>query len=279
MLIAPYPPKNRSDQATGYSCEQVNFTRNGKTLLHHINFTAPAGQITAIIGPNGAGKSTLFKILSGEHLPCSGDVTFAGCPIHTLSRADMAQQRAVVAQSSTFDLNFNVADVVAMGRYPHRHHDTPAACQSIVQKACARMGITHLLSHKYPTLSGGEKQRVHCARALAQIWDRHTDHNPAFILLDEPTASLDIAYQLRVLHTLRTLAASGVGVIIILHDLSQVLNYTDQCLLLQDGKVAAFGKTQHVVTEQTIAQVFQCNAQRSYSKTTGWNIHWHLASA
>lgn len=238
------------------SVESVTVRRGRRTLIDRQSWHAPAGAVTAVLGPNGAGKSTVLKVITGEMTPDEGHVAVDGRDLTEWSPAALACCRAVVPQSSELAFPFTVEDVVMMGRAPHRKRSWAARDASVVAKALAAVDLTDLAGQRYPSLSGGERQRVHLARALAQI-DGAPDGRRA-LLLDEPTAALDPAHQHQVMGLLRRLAAAGVAVVVILHDLALALRYADHMVLLRRGRVVASGAARETATAETLSAVYDC---------------------
>ncbi len=248
---------------------KADFKARGRYLLRDVSIAVEPGEVLAILGPNGAGKSTLLKVLAGELAPSGGKVFQNGRPLSTISALDLAQERAVMPQAASMTFPFTVFDVVALGRAPYRKVSTRQFDQKQVIRAIKLADITHLADRAYPALSGGEKQRVHLARALVQLWgmkDANQTHAAndgsiaaaRFLLLDEPTAGLDVAHQHAVLSLARREAKEcGVGVLMILHDFNQVLSYADQVAVLRAGEVVAQGSVSDVMTPDLLSSVFK----------------------
>lgn len=231
--------------------------RIGRTpLLDGVDLTIAPCRLTAVIGPNGAGKSTLLRCLCGEIAPASGRITLDGTPIAAWDLVALARRRAVLPQQVTLDFPLTAREVVALGRGPHRGVADAAADRRAVDAALDAADVAALADRCYPTLSGGEQQRVQFARALAQI--HGTASAPAYLLLDEPTASLDLAHQSAVLRVARGLADTGTGVLAILHDLNQAARFADEVVLLRRGRVFAAGPPAGVLTAATVEAVFGC---------------------
>lgn len=237
--------------------EQLTYSVRGRPLpiLDGIDFTATPGKVTGLLGPNGSGKSTLLHILAGVSAPTSGQVRVGDRPLKELPRRDRARQLAMMEQASDTDTDLTVADVVALGRLPHRArlalespHDVDAC-----DLALSSVGMTGTERRRWRTLSGGERQRVHAARALAQ--------EPAVLLLDEPTNHLDIKHQHQLLSMLNQLTSGGLTVVVVLHDLSLAAQYCDQAVVLDSGRVHAAGEIAEVLTSTTLRKVFGVEAQ------------------
>lgn len=232
----------------------------GKTLLQAASVRFAAGQVSAILGPNGAGKSTLMSVLTGQRQPGGGQVRLAGQALAGYSPQDLARVRACVAQETQVAFEFTVREVVELGRYPHRRQ--PARHEAaIAVQAMQATAVDPLADRPLNTLSGGEKARVHLARALAQVWEPVTGiaggGSTRWLLLDEPTAALDLQHQHRMLQLARDWAREqGVGVVAVLHDLNLALRYSDRCVVLQGGRLVANGATAEVLTPACIHQVW-----------------------
>jgi len=226
------------------------------TLVEDASAAIRPGALTAIIGPNGAGKTTLLRVASGELAPAAGTVRMDDRALDALPPRQQARQRAVMPQQSQLHFAFSVLEVVLMGRTPHLQGggETKRDWQ-IAEAALDAVDMAAFAERSFPTLSGGEQQRVHLARALAQIWSPPADGN-RYLLLDEPTASLDLAHQHNVLQAARGLATDGVGVLAILHDLNLAAQYADHVVVMRQGRVHAQGAPEVVFTPTCIHDVF-----------------------
>jgi len=232
----------------------ISLTLTGARLLDGIDLEIHPGQVTAVLGPNGAGKTSLLRLLSGELASDSGAVTLSGRPLAEWGHAERARSLAVLPQQSLLDFPFTAEEVVMLGRTPHA---TGAAMdREIVTRALKAVDLDYLARRDYTRLSGGEKQRVHLARVLAQIWDEER-WTPRYLLLDEPTASFDLAHQRMTLDIVRDLAAQGVGVLMVLHDLNLAARCADQMVLMRCGTIAFSGDPEDVLTVAAIRDVFQ----------------------
>lgn len=242
------------------ACTDATMRAGGKMILAPTSATFSAGRVTAILGPNGAGKSTLLSILGGQRPPTGGRVSLDGRPLADYTPAALASRRALMPQESAVAFEFTAEEIVALGRYPHR--DQPAADEGgIVKKAMALTGVEGLSGRVLNTLSGGEKARVHLARALVQLWHPRVDGAARWLLLDEPTAALDLAHQHAAMRLLRTWAGLGVGVVAVLHDLNLALRYADDVLVL-GGPVGLYaGVAREVLQPLLVEQVWAMPCQ------------------
>jgi iron complex transport system ATP-binding protein len=226
-----------------------------------------AGRVTAVLGPNGAGKSSLLAVLSGLQRPWQGRVCLGQRALAQWAEPALARHRAVMLQDSAVAFDFSVHEVVALGRFAHQAQ--PSVQEgAIVPAALQVMGVAHLSARAYASLSGGEKARVQWARALAQIWEPPAPGAARWLLLDEPTAALDLAHQHACLGWLQAWArAQSVGVVVVLHDLNLALRYADDALLLPgaDGVSAQawFGTVDEVLTPERVRQVWKVAVQET----------------
>ena len=232
----------------------MNLGYNKHTVVKGVSLELCSGEIVGLIGPNGSGKSTLLKAMCGLLQPSSGDVTLDGTKIAKISRETLACKIGVVPQLPSLPDSFTVLDTVLMGRYPHlglmRYESKKDI--AIVCEAIRRTGIEHLTGRRVGETSGGERQRVVIARALAQ--------EPRFLLLDEPTAHLDIQHQLEVMELVISLAKSGLGIAIALHDFSLASRFCHRLVMLKEGSVFKEGTPKDVMTTENIKHVFGVTA-------------------
>ncbi|MBT0992721.1 heme ABC transporter ATP-binding protein [Cellulomonas sp. DKR-3] len=235
-----------ADRAPALTAHGVRVVLGGRPVVDGVDVAVAAGQVHALVGPNGAGKSTLLAVLAGDRTPDAGEVRLAGEPLP--AAAELARRRAVLLQEHTLTFPFTAEQVVAMGRAPWR--GTPAADQDevVVDAALRATDVGHLAVRTFPTLSGGEKARTAFARVLAQ--------GTGVLLLDEPTAALDIAHQEQVLGIARRCAGLGMAVVVVLHDLSLAAAYADRVTVLERGGVAATGTPDEVLTPELLTRVY-----------------------
>lgn len=231
-----------------------------KIIVSDVSLTVARGETLGLIGPNGSGKSSLLRLLAGLRKPASGRVEINGQDIANLSRKALSRQVAFVQQSAATDTNVTVADVVQLGRTPHRSAlaGWSETDETAVASALERVDMAARRMQPWQTLSGGERQRVHIARALAQT--------PQVMFLDEPTNHLDIHHQIEILRMVRDLDQTS---IIALHDLNLAAMFCDQILVLEAGSVRACGTPDAVLTQAILRDVFRVTAHVSGAPDAG----------
>lgn len=221
-----------------------------RAAIRDVSLQIHRGEMVGIIGPNGSGKSTLLRLLSAVLRPWSGRVAIEGRPIESYAPRELSRRVGVVPQETHIDFPFTVTEVVLFGRTPHlgalafeSAHDL-----AIARQAMERTDVAHLAARRVTELSGGERQRVILARALAQ--------EPSILLLDEPSAFLDIRHQVEIYDLLRDLQNEGMTVVTVLHDLNLAGLYCDRLVLLAEGSVACSGEPAEVLTYATLTEVY-----------------------
>ncbi|MGY5848747.1 heme ABC transporter ATP-binding protein [Salegentibacter sp. HM20] len=221
-------------------------------LLDDCSFQLEPGKFTAVVGPNGAGKTTLLKIISGESSNYSGEITLNGNPLRHYKNRELSLSRAILPQQTVVNFPFTVEQIIEVGRYAHR--SSAAKNQAIIEEVMKLCGLNAFKGRIFQTLSGGEKQRVQMARVMAQIWEK--SEHPKYVLLDEPTASLDLAQQHVLLSLARRLCRQNIAVIAVLHDLNLAIQYADDLLFLKKGKAVAYGEVKEVASRKIIEETF-----------------------
>ena len=243
---APDPPAPGAVLAEAVGVDAV---RGGRTVLRQVDLAVSVGEVVAVVGPNGAGKSTTVGLLAGD-LPCAaGEVRLHGRPVGRWRPLERAVRRAVLPQHTTVAFPFTVAEVVAMGRAPWA--GTPFALddEAAVASAMAATGVTGFADRAFGTLSGGERARVALARVLAQ--------RAPLLLLDEPTAALDLRHQDLVMKVAAEHARTGGGVLVVLHDLNLAALHADRLAVIADGEVVACGPPAEVMDPGLLSEVYQ----------------------
>jgi iron complex transport system ATP-binding protein len=226
-------------------------------LVDDVSFSVEGGQMLALVGPNGAGKSTLLRMLSGELSPHSGEVHMAGRPLSQWTFRQRARMRALLVQHWDLAFQLTAYEVVLLGRSPHADGRETLRDRSIARLAMSATNTAALADRQYTTLSGGERQRVQIARALAQVWE---GADFRVLLLDEPTASLDLGHQHTMLRAARRMADAGCAVISVLHDLNLAAQYATHVGMVHRGRLHALAAPAEALTPATIAEVFEIDA-------------------
>jgi len=229
---------------TALVARQVGVVRNNVALITGVDLTVQSGEFVAVLGPNGSGKSTLLGAIAGDFALQSGEVTIDGRGISTLSPLELARVRAVLPQQIFISFPFTVREVVAMGRNPWLDSSDDAR----IDAAMRRLDVDALQDRTYQTLSVGEQARVSMARVLAQ--------DTPLLLLDEPTAVLDIGQQERFLAVARALVGEGRGVVAVLHDLNVAMGFATRVVVLHEGKCVASGAPREVLTPALLSNVY-----------------------
>ncbi|WP_328463287.1 heme ABC transporter ATP-binding protein [Actinoplanes sp. NBC_00393] len=220
----------------------------GRRVVDDVDLHADAGEVVALIGPNGAGKSTLLAALSGD-LDFAGRVEIGGREIGSYKPVELARQRSMLPQRATLSFPFEAGEVIRMGRAPWTGRPEAADDEREVAEAMRVTETSGFARRPFPALSGGEQARVALARVLAQ--------RTPVLLLDEPTAALDLRHQELVMRAARDRAASGAAVVVVLHDLGLAAAYADRAYILAEGRVRQSGPPSEVFTESLLSDVYQ----------------------
>ncbi len=234
------------------AAEGLVVTRGGRRILDVARAGAAAGEVLGILGPNGAGKSTLLRCLAGEMRPDAGQVLLAGWALAAWPPGELARLRAVMPQASALGFPLRAREVVALGRTPHAGRVSRAAHAAAIAAAMAETGTAPLADRWYASLSGGEQQRVQLARVLAQLGEARE----AALFLDEPTASLDLPHQRAILEAAAQRAATGVAVVVVLHDVALAARHCTRIMLLAEGRPVADGPVAQVLTPALLGEAY-----------------------
>jgi iron complex transport system ATP-binding protein len=221
----------------------------GRAILRGASVEVRGGEVVALVGPNGAGKSTLVGVLSGDLDPVAGEVRVDGEPLHSWTGGELALRRSVLPQAVGVTFPFTVRQVVEMGRAPWVVLDGDPDGEAVVEESLRRADVVHLADRTFPTLSGGERSRAALARVLAQ--------DTRVLLLDEPTAALDLHHQEMVLRLARERASLGVAVVVVLHDLGLAAAHADRIVVLDGGQVVVAGTPSDVLQPALLTEVYR----------------------
>ncbi len=237
--------------------KNISFRVGKKNILKNVSSNFKNGEVTAILGPNGAGKSTLVKCIAGTISPNTGDIEFNGENIKAISLENLACKRSYLNQQFNLSIGYTVKDIVSIGRFPHYKVYQEKKDNEIINSAMELLDIISLGDRTTNTLSGGELQRVHFARTLAQIWP-DSEKEKKLLILDEPVNNLDPQYQHSILDLAKKFAKNhNVCVIIVLHDLNLVAQYADYSILMKKGEIISQGKTREILTEKLLEEVYK----------------------
>ncbi|MBZ6102047.1 heme ABC transporter ATP-binding protein [Streptomyces olivaceus] len=244
----PAPPPPASPGEVLAEAEALRVFLGGRPVLDGVDVRVRAGEVLALVGPNGAGKSTLLGALAADVPAAEGVVRVHGRPVSAWSAPELALRRAVLPQSASLSFPFPVEEVVRMGRAPWAGGDEADEDDAVVADAMSRTAVTGFAGRPFSALSGGERARVALARVLAQ--------RAPLLLLDEPTAALDLRHQELVLRLCRERARAGDAVVVVLHDLALAAAYADRVAVLRAGRVAADGPPAEVFAEELLSEVY-----------------------
>lgn len=231
--------------------ENLNVELDNKAIVNDVSINIEKGEFVGIIGPNGSGKSTLLKTIYRIYKPKSGVIYLNGKDLSNISTKNVAKELGVLGQFNNISFDIKVKDIVLMGRTPHKNflEGDSAKDYKIVKDSLEKVNMLEYYERSFSNLSGGEKQRVLLARALAQKVD--------LLILDEPTNHLDIKYQLQILNVVKSL---GITVVVALHDLNLATAYCNKLYVMHNGKVVSCGKPDEILTESLIKQVYEVDA-------------------
>lgn len=250
------------------SVDGVHVALEGTPILHDISLDVARGRLVGLLGPNGSGKTTLLRAISGL-LPTGGSINFDGRPIASWKPRSLARRLAFVRQSVSLSFDFSVEELVLLGRSPHKRWlaDFSADDRTLMQQALEQVDLTGFEARSVLSLSGGELQRVFLAQALVQEAD--------VLLLDEPTAHLDVHYQFEFIGLVRRLVSAGRTAVAVFHDLEMAGRFADELLVLHGGRLVAQGTPTEVLTRDLIAEVFRMDARIGADVEGAYHISYH----
>ena len=238
------------------TANNISLSYKDKDILKNIDIEIKKGEIITILGPNGAGKSSLLNIISGEIDINKGEVYYEDSRLSELNIQERAYMRSVMSQSQPIVFDFSVREIVEMGWLDKgnlRYSDNMNLAISGVLNDC---DIQHLENRKFNTLSGGEQRRVHFARSLIQLWRASDNKDSRYLLLDEPTANLDLFHQINLMKMLKELSKDGVGILVILHDLNLAFKYSDKIAMIKNGSIIAYNEPKKIIDQNILSEVY-----------------------
>ena len=254
------------------SLKSVSLKLDNRQILKDVSLEINEGDIVSVIGPNGAGKSTLLNVLTGDISPDSGDIIYDNKQLNKISIQERAFTRSVMSQMQTLVFNFNVKDVVEMGWLQRGNSDFSSNFTMAFEAVTSECNVHNLVHRKFNSLSGGEQRRVHFARTLLQLWRPSQSNDPRYLLLDEPTANLDLSSEMLLMNILKARATSNVGILVILHDLNLASHFADKVAIMKDGEIKAFGKPEEVMTDDFLTSIYEVPIKVKYDPL---RIHYY----
>ena len=244
--------------------KSVSLKLDDRQILKDVSLEINEGEIVSVIGPNGAGKSTLLNVLTGDISPDSGDTIYDNKQLNKISIQERAFTRSVMSQMQTLVFNFNVKDVIEMGWLQRGNSDFSSNFSMAFEAVTKECNVQNLVHRKFNSLSGGEQRRVHFARTLLQLWRPSQSNDPRYLLLDEPTANLDLSSEMLLMNILKARASSNVGILVILHDLNLASHFADKIAIIKDGEVKAFGKPEEIMKDDFLTSIYEVPIKVSY---------------
>ena len=246
------------------SLKSVSLKLDNRQILKDVSLEINEGEIVSVIGPNGAGKSTLLNVLTGDISPDSGDIIYDNKQLNKISIQERAFTRSVMSQMQTLVFNFNVKDVIEMGWLQRGNSDFSSNFTMAFEAVTSECNVHNLVHRKFNSLSGGEQRRVHFARTLLQLWRPSQSNDPRYLLLDEPTANLDLSSEMLLMNILKARASSNVGILVILHDLNLASHFADKIAIMKDGEIKAFGKPEEIMTDDFLTSIYEVPIKVKY---------------
>ena len=246
------------------SLKSVSLKLDNRQILKDVSLEINEGEIVSVIGPNGAGKSTLLNVLSGDISPDSGNTTYDNKQLNKISIQERAFTRSVMSQMQTLVFNFNVKDVIEMGWLQRGNSNFSSNFSMAFEAVTKECNVNNLVHRKFNSLSGGEQRRVHFARTLLQLWRPSQSNDPRYLLLDEPTANLDLSSEMLLMNILKARASSNIGILIILHDLNLASHFADKIAIMKNGEIKAFGKPEEIMTDDFLTSIYEVPIKVKY---------------
>ena len=234
----------------------IDISLGGRKILNNISVEISIGEITSVIGPNGAGKSTLLKALAGDINPDMGSIFYDNKDLIDINIQERAFTRSVMSQLQPIAFDFSVREIIEMGWINRGESNYAQEFENAVMEIVLKCGVENLIHRNFNTLSGGEQRRIHFARTLLQLWRPSDAKDPKYLLLDEPTANLDLTYEVKMLNIIKEVANEGSGIMLVLHDLNLAAKYSDKIVLLSDGKIIKTGSPKDVFKAEILSEIY-----------------------
>ena len=236
--------------------KEICVTINDTEILKDVSLTVNEGEIVTLLGPNGAGKSTLVNVLAGDIEPRKGQTEYDGRPLALIDIQERAFTRSVMSQLQPVVFDYSVKSIIEMGWLNRGNRYYSDSFDDALGQIINECEVTSLIDRIYTHLSGGEQRRVNFARALLQLWRPSTSREPRYLMLDEPTANLDLLHEMRMLNLLEAKAKEGIGVLMVLHDLNLAARFSDKVVILKNGVVIDSGDPVSVMREGLLSSVY-----------------------
>ena len=236
--------------------KNISYKAGDINILNDVSLSVKKGEIVSLVGPNGAGKSTLLNILTGDINPDSGEVFYENFNLNELNILDRSFYRSVMSQSQQIVFDFSVKEIIEMGWLDKGNAQFSEHFDQAVLDISSVCQLDNLLERKFNRLSGGEQRRVHFARTLLQLWRPSDSMDPAYMLLDEPTANLDLYFEIKLMEIIKKKAVNNVGVFLILHDLNLAAKFSDKIALINKGKIVSYGTPREVLKPNILEEIY-----------------------
>ena len=242
-------------------CESIDINLNKREILKNISIEVKEKEILSIIGPNGAGKSTLLRSLAGDINPTNGNIFYDETNINQIDIQERAFTRSVMSQLQPIAFDFSVKDIVEMGWIDRGESKYADQFDDAVQEVILKCGVKDLIDRNFNTLSGGEQRRIHFARTLLQLWRPSNSSDPKYLFLDEPTANLDLTYEIKLLNIVKDVAQEGAGVILVLHDLNLAAKFSDKVAILKGGLLIDIGLPKDILKSTLLSDIYEIKVE------------------
>ena len=236
--------------------QNISYTVSGYKILDNVSLDIKEGEVLSLIGPNGAGKSTLLNAATGDLEPSLGTVYYNHQNLEELNIVERSFYRAVMSQSQQIVFDFSVQEIIEMGWIEKGFSSYSKDFDNAVKEVSILCNLENLLKRKFNKLSGGEQRRVHFARTLLQLWRPSNSKDPLFMLLDEPTANLDLYYEIKMMEIIKLKASEGIGVFLILHDLNLAARYSDRIAIISEGSLIKIDTPRSVLDPVLLKKIY-----------------------
>ena len=242
-------------------CESIDINLNKREILKNISIEVKEKEILSIIGPNGAGKSTLLRSLAGDINPTDGNIFYDEININQIDIQERAFTRSVMSQLQPIAFDFSVKEIVEMGWINRGESEYADQFDDAVKEVILKCGVKDLIDRNFNTLSGGEQRRIHFARTLLQLWRPSNSSDPKYLFLDEPTANLDLTYEIKLLNIVKDVAQEGAGVILVLHDLNLAAKFSDKIAILKGGLLIDIGLPKDILKSTLLSDIYEIKVE------------------